>query len=321
MKITRKMIDSEIYWKGRFVDRYPMRNEADFRRNTRRNYRLTHGLKSKKMKCDYFEIEKQDGKKLRICVYSPLEKMNNLPGILWTHGGGYAAGTPEGEIEIYERLMQWSPCVIASPEYRLSVEAIYPAAVEDSYQALLWLCKNTAEYGVKNSQIFLGGGSAGGGLCAALALMARDRRDVNIAFQMPLYPMIDNTMSTASMKDNNCISWNEKRSDIAWRMYLGGDYKSPQVSKYAAPLRETDYTNLPPAYSYVGTCDPFYDETIAYMEHLKSAGVEAEYKIFKGGYHAFEWNSPESMLGKAALQGLKEAYVYAVQHYFAEQRN
>ncbi len=321
MRIKKEMIDSEIYRKGKILDFLPMRTEKDFRRNERLGRRLSQGKKSEKMVCQELEIIKRDGGKLRICVYSPLEKPDReLPGILWTHGGGFACGVPEAEIAVYEQLMEWSPCVIVSPDYRLSVEVPFPAAIEDSYDALLWLHKHTQKLGIRSDQIFLGGGSAGGGLAVSLALMARDRGRVNIAFQMPLYPMLDNTMSTESMKDNNCIGWNEAKNMVAWRMYLGENFRSPEVSKYASPSRETDYSNLPPAFSYVGSCDPFCDETQQYIQNLKNAGVEAECIIYKGGYHAFEINSPKSTLACEARDNFRQAYQYAVKTYFAPQK-
>lgn len=321
MKITKEMIDPEIYTIGKILDLLPLRNEKDFRLNAKLAHWLSHGKKSKKLKCDYFEITKRDGNPMRICVYSPLKKAEHpLPGILWTHGGGYACGVPEGEIATYERLMEWAPCVIVSPEYRLSLEAPYPAAVEDCYDALLWLKANAESWNIRPDQIALGGGSAGGGLAAALSIMARDRGEVNIAFQMPLFPMLDNTMSTQSMMDNNSVGWNEAKNAVGWELYLGKDYRSTEVSKYAAPARETDYRNLAPAFSYVGTCDPFMDETVDYIENLKKAGVEADCSVFEGGYHAFELNSPNSKIGKAAFAYFRERYQYAVANYFAPQK-
>ncbi len=320
MKITKEMYDPEIYRTGKLANLLPQRNEKDFRRVAKWAYRLFHGKTSKKIECRDLTITKRDGKQMRVCIYAPLEKSDApLPGVLWTHGGGYANGVPEGELATYERLIEWAPCVIVSPEYRLSVEEPYPAAVEDCYDALLWLKQHAKELNVRDDQLFLGGGSAGGGLAAALALMARDRGEVRIAFQMPLYPMIDNTMSTASMRDNDSVGWNEKKNAIGWKLYLGENYRSPEVSKYAAPLRETDYSHLPPAFSYVGSCDPFMDETLAYIDRLKKAGVEAKCIVFPGGYHAFELNCPNSGIGKRALSAMREAWEYAASHYSAPQ--
>lgn len=318
MKITKNMIDPEIYTVGKIADLIPLRNERDFRISEKLGRWLTRGKKSKKIRCEKVTITKRDGESMDVWVYSPLDNdASELPGILWTHGGGYACGTPEGEVMVYEQLIEWSPCVIVSPDYRLSVKAPFPAAVEDCYDALLWLNQNRKRLNIRQDQVFLGGGSAGGGLAAALALMSRDRGEVEIAFQMLLYPMLDNTMSTDSMKDNDSIGWNEAKNAIGWKMYLGEDYRSPAVSKYASPYRETDYRDLPPAFAYVGSCDPFLDETKEYIRRLNMAGVPAECIVFEGGYHAFEVNNPKSNLGKQANAAFKKAFLEAVNHYYA----
>lgn len=321
MKISKDRIDPEIYWRGRLGDLLlPQRNEQDTRRIARLSVWLYKGKTSRRISCREITVPRHDGGTLRLCVYAPLNRSSEkLPGLYWTHGGGYAVGTPEGELSMYERFIDWSPCVIVSPAYRLSVEAPYPAAAEDCYDGLKWFKDHTEALGVRSDQLFLGGGSAGGGLAAALALMARDRGKVRVAFQMPIYPMLDNTMSTASMRDNDCIGYNEKKNAISWKLYLGENYRSPEVSKYASPLRETDFSHLPPAFSYVGDCDPFLDETKAYMAHLQEARVEAKLIVYPGGYHAFEQNNPNSRLGKQAFAALREAYLFAVNHYFAPQ--
>lgn len=145
-------------------------------------------------------ITRKDGSKLRICIYKPLNSKNDVPGVLWLHGGGYAQGIPETFADTYKRLIEASDCVIIAPDYRLSIEAPYPAALEDSYAALLWMKSHASELGIRDNQLIVGGESAGGGLTAALTLYARDKQEVNIAFQMPLYPMIDDRMRTESAK-------------------------------------------------------------------------------------------------------------------------
>lgn len=150
--------------------------------------------------------------------------------------------------------------------------------------------------------------------------MARDRGEVNIAFQMPLFPMLDNTMSTKSMIDNDSLCWNEAKNAVAWELYLGKDYRSPNVRKYAAPSRETDYRNLPPAFTYIGSCDPFLDETLQYVKNLNTAGVEAQCLVLEGGFHAFEMNFLDAKLSKKAWAFFREQFLYAVSHYFAPQK-
>lgn len=265
-------------------------------------------------------IERKDGGKLRICIYRPKEVKKDVPGLLWIHGGGYALGIPEMDIAFIERFIKESGCVIVSPDYRLSPEAPYPAAFEDCYTALLWLKQNAEKLGVRSNQIMIGGDSAGGGLTAALTLYARDRDTVNIAFQMPLYPMIDDRMNTDSATDNDAPTWSSDLNYRGWKYYLGGDFQTDNVSKYAAPARETDYSNLPPTCTFVGGLEPFRDETITYIENLKKAGVVTHFKVFDGCYHAFEQSNPESKVAKEATTFLYDTFKYAVQYYFAEQK-
>lgn len=263
-------------------------------------------------------ITREDGSQFRICVYSPKDRKENVPGLLWIHGGGYGLGCPEQDFNFIQNFIDASGCVIVAPDYTNSTTAPYPAALNDCYDALLWLKQNGKSYGMRDDQIFVGGNSAGGGLCAAVSLKARDTGDVNIAFQMPLYPMIDDRMITESSQNNDAPIWNTKSNKIAWKLYLGEKFGTEDVSKYAAPARETDYRNLPPTLTYVGTIEPFTDETIQYVENLKASGVEVMFKTFEGCFHGFD------LLGyatpaKEAKAFLIDGFMYAVNNYTAEQ--
>lgn len=263
-------------------------------------------------------ITREDGSELRICVYSPEEAKEGVPGLLWIHGGGYGLGCPEQDFSFIQSFVDASGCVVVAPDYTNSTTAPYPAALNDCYDALLWLKENGEAYGMRDDKIFVGGNSAGGGLCAAVTLKARDTGDVNIAFQMPLYPMIDDRMITESSQNNDAPIWNTKSNEIAWELYLGENYKTDKVSKYAAPARETDYSNLPPALTYVGTIEPFTDETIEYVENLKNAGVEVQFRTFEGCFHGFDllfYSTP----AKQARQFLIDGFMYAVENFTAEQ--
>lgn len=271
-----------------------------------------------KVKFEEKYITREDGTKLRICVYSPKEKKEDVPGVLWIHGGGYAIGIPEQDFSFIQNFVLASGCVVVAPDYTNSTKAPYPAALNDCYDALLWLKDNGKDYGMRSDQIFVGGDSAGGGLCAATTLLARDRGDVNIAFQMPLYPMLDDRMITASSQNNDAPIWNTKSNELGWELYLGEDYKTDNVSKYAAPARETDYSNLPPTLTYVGNIEPFTDETVEYVENLKNAGVDVKFKIFDGCFHGFDLFSFTSP-AKEARQFLMDGFMYAVDNYTAEQ--
>ena len=135
--------------------------------------------------------------------------------------------------------------------------------MDDCYAALLYLRSHAAALGVRSDQLMVGGESAGGGLCAAVCIRARDEGTVNVAFQMPLYPMLDDR-DTETSRDNHGRGWNTRRNHLAWRLYLRGSDRA-DLPPYAAPARLTDFSGLPPAYSFVGDGEPFYAETVRYF--------------------------------------------------------
>jgi acetyl esterase/lipase len=264
-------------------------------------------------------IPTKDGKRmpaLLLCKKGSTSK--NRTGILWIHGGGYILGLKE---MIYMSraidLIKKFDCVVLSPGYRLAFQKPYPAAIEDCYDALLFFTKHAADFGVRTDQIMAGGESAGGGLCAALCLMARDKKEVNIAFQMPLYPMLD-YRDTPSSANNHGKVWNTKRNHFAWKQYL--KHTPPEkIDAYASPALAKDYVNLPPCYTFVGNGEPFYDETLAYISKLKEAGVPARADVYESDMHAFDMMKPDSLLAKQAVATFNQAFAYAQKHYFAPQ--
>jgi acetyl esterase/lipase len=260
-----------------------------------------------------------DGSVLRLCVYSPLSPKTDVPGLLWIHGGGYGLGVPEQDEVFIRRFVEASDCVVVSPDYTLSIDKPYPAAFEDCYAALLWLKENSDRYGIRDDQIFVGGESAGGGLAAAVSLYARDKGEVAIAFQMPLYPMIDDRMNTESAKDNNAPLWNSKSNNLGWKLYLSDLFGTPDVPAYAAPARGDDFSGLPPTCTYVGSIEPFCDETIAYVENLRSRGVPVTFKVFDGCFHGFDIVCPKSKVAHEATEFLLDCFHYAVENYYAKQ--
>jgi acetyl esterase/lipase len=214
-------------------------------------------------------------------------------------------------------LMRTRACVILAPDYRKSLEAPYPAAVNDCYAALLWLKANAAGLGVREDQLLVMGMSAGGGLTAAVSLMARDRREVRIAHQFPLYPMLDHRMITGSSRDNDAPVWGSRHNRVAWDLYLRG--LTGEVPAYASPALATDCSDLPPTTSFVGDLDPFLDETLAYVNALRAAGVPAELSRHPGCYHGFDMIRPGAKASRQANAFLCDRFAFAVDHSFAKQ--
>ena len=259
------------------------------------------------------------GRDIRLLIFRPEKHKKapeQTPAILWIHGGGYATGM--AEMAYFTRplaLVKKYGAVVVAVSYRLSVSAPYPAALEDCYSALLWVKDHAAELGASDSKIMVGGESAGGGLTAALCMYARDKGQVNIAYQMPLYPMLDDR-DTDSSRDNHAPVWNTRRNRAAWKLYLKG---LEEIPPYAAPARQTDYTGLPPAYTYVGDLEPFYCETLTYVENLRQAGIEAEVSVYPHWFHAYDIFMPFRKISKEAVAEFERRYLYAAEHYSAPQ--
>ena len=260
------------------------------------------------------------GGELELLILRPTthaKPQNETPGILWIHGGGYAVGMASMiYISRAIALVKKHGAVVVTPEYRLAGKTPYPAALEDCYAALTYLKAHANELGCDARRIMVGGESAGGGLTAALCMYARDKAEVKIAFQMPLYPMIDDR-DTDSSRDNHGVSWNTKRNHAAWKLYLADVAGEPPA--YSVPARQTDYRNLPPAYTFVGNREPFYCETLTYIENLKSAGVSAHVDIYPTGFHAFDMLLPFRKISRQAISEFEKQYLYAAEHYIAPQ--
>lgn len=257
-----------------------------------------------------------ENRRIPALVLSPKERVKNTACVLWIHGGGYILGMKEMvHMSRAVDLVKKYGVVVVSPGYRMAFQAPYPAAVEDCYEALAYIKKNADELGINEQQIMVGGESAGGGLCAAVCMMARDRKEIKIAYQMPLYPMLDN-YDTESSRDNHGRIWNTKRNHFGWRMYLRKDAKQA-VSPYAAPARQTNFSNLPPAYTFVGDGEPFYSETLTYIENLQKCGIQAEVDVYHTDMHAFDMMEPDSELAKQAANKFNARFEYALEHYFA----
>lgn len=322
MKVTNEMMNQEIRTFGRlirFTDLfYGEKNLRIIQKIA--GWILNNKLVKIKVGESYYCKRSHDDSELRILVMRPEKPKKNVPGILWLHGGGYAIGAPETvAITIPRKMMEISDCVVVSPEYRLSINSPYPAALEDAYDALLWMKDHAEELGIDDTHLIVGGESAGGGLAAALCLYARDKKEVAISFQMPLYPMLDDRMDSESEIDNDAPVWNIKSNRIAWRMYLGDRFETDDVPAYAAPARTMNYSDLPPAVTFVGSLEPFRDETISYFENLQKAGIPAFIKVYDGCYHTFESMQPNAAVSRDAVAFVLEKYKHAIEFYSAQQ--
>jgi acetyl esterase/lipase len=224
------------------------------------------------------------------------------PGVLGIHGGGYVLGTRffgTGElIDLAERF----GTVGVAVEYRLAPEHPAPAAAEDCFAALVWMSQNADRLGIDPARIVVSGASAGGGLTAAVSLIARDRGGPAIAGQLVGCPMIDDRNTTVSAWQYDGIgAWDRNNNDTGWDAALGADRGTDRVHPHQAPARASDLSGLPPAFLEVGSAEIFRDETIDYASRIWAAGGEAELHVWAGAYHGFSGFSPDAVVSRAAV--------------------
>lgn len=229
------------------------------------------------------EVRMESG--VSLWVHRPTGSESGRPGLLWIHGGGFVGGTARQDDRFCSRVARELNAVVASVEYRLAPEHPYPTPLEDCYAALRWLAQQPD---VDRTRIAVGGASAGGGLATALCLLANERGEVVPAFQLLVYPMLDDrTTLRTDIDERRFRIWDRTSNRFGWQAYLGG-VDPDEVPALAAPARAEDLAGLPPAWIGVGTHDLFHDEDVAYAERLEEAGVRCTLTVVPGAYHAFD---------------------------------
>jgi len=239
-------------------------------------------------------------------IYRPLGATTPAPGILYIHGGGFIIGNVVTEHAGAASIAIDLGAVVVSVEYRLAPEHPFPAPIHDCYSALSFLASAAAELGVDVDRLVVTGASAGGGLAAGTALMARDRGGPRLCFQMLHIPELDDRLDTPSMQAfTETPLWNRPLAEQSWRYYLGEGAEGGDVSPYAAPSRAEDLSGLPPTYISTAEMDPLRDEGILYGLRLLQAGVSVELHSFPGTFHG------SSLVATAAVsqRGSAEASV------------
>jgi len=220
-------------------------------------------------------------------VHRPIDVEGPLPALFWIHGGGYVVGTHLNDDPMFEDLCPRLGIVGVTVGYRLAPEVAYPGAIEDCYLALRWTVDHATELGVRPDRIGIGGVSAGGGLAAALALMARERGGPGVAFQLLDSPMLDDRQITPSSQQDDMPMWSRESNRFGWQSYLGARYGDDDVPVTAAPARATDLTGLPPTFVSVGGLDGFVDEDVDYAMRLNRTGVPTELHVYPGACHGY----------------------------------
>ncbi|MEV4639234.1 alpha/beta hydrolase [Actinoplanes sp. NPDC049548] len=238
---------------------------------------------------------------ISLLILRPTAARGPLGCVYHTHGGGMIVGDNRSGVP---ELLDWAEelgLVVVSVEYRLAPETPHPGPVNDCYAGLLWTAAHADELGFDPDRLIVAGGSAGGGLAAALALLARDRGGPALKGQMLICPMLDDRNDTPSaIQMAGRGIWDRTANDTGWTALLGSARGGPDVSPYAAPARATDLGGLPPAFIDVGSAETFRDEDVDYATRIWQAGGVAELHVWPGGFHGFDGFVPQAALSQEA---------------------
>ncbi|KAI4156154.1 MAG: hypothetical protein LQ340_000491 [Diploschistes diacapsis] len=239
---------------------------------------------------------------------SPPHPSRPGPAALYVHGGGMIAGSVALTACLVETHVSLSGVPMLSVEYRLAPEHPHPTPVNDAYAGLLWLHAHASELGVDPARVAIIGESAGGGIAAGTALLARDKGlSPGLALQILVYPMLDDRTRQSLPEHEPFYLWNSMDNVTGWSALLGFDVSGPQaeareVEAYAAPARAKSLKGLPRALIDVGTLDLFVGEDVEYAARLLREGVPVELHVRPGVPHAFDWLVPEIGASKRAFE-------------------
>lgn len=254
---------------------------------------------------DDYSVATADGAELPLRWYRPTETVATGSALLYLHGGGMILGLDhvgaayDGMVRAYVAASGVPALVV---DYRVAPEHPDPTPVEDCYAALQWLAETAGTLGVDPARIAVGGDSAGGGLAAGVALLARDRSGPSIALQLLIYPMLDDrTTEPDPQLPPELLIWSYDDNITGWSALLGDRTGGPEVSPYAAPARATDLTGLPPTYLDTGDLDIFRDEDVEYARRLAAAGVPTELHVHPGCPHGFDAFAFDTSVSRQAM--------------------
>jgi acetyl esterase/lipase len=233
---------------------------------------------------------------LRLTIVDPAPGGKARPVLVHTHGGGYVARSAALAMNFLQTAAQTCNCVVVSVDYRLAPETRFPGSLEDNYTALRWVYANADALGVDRNRFAVGGESAGGGHAAMLAIAARDRKEIPLAFQLLIYPMLDDRTGSSQPVPPHigAFVWTAESNRFGWTSLLGIPAGSPKVPPGSVPARVENLAGLPPAFIVTGAIDLFVDEDIEYARRLIAAGVPTELHVVPGAYHGYDLLVPNA---------------------------
>lgn len=281
--MTTADIHPELRKLARFIPRAPVR--ATTLPVVRAASRLQQRLPAR----DVLVLTTAEG--IGIRLHRPSRPSDTGAAMLWIHGGGYVIGTAAQDDALCRKIANRLGITVAAVEYGLAPECRYPTPLEHCYAGLSWLAKLPS---VDPERIVIAGASAGGGLTAQLAFLARDRGEINLAAQHLVYPMLDDRSTVA--ENPGFRLWDRRSNAFGWDAYLGDTDRDRAV-----PARRTDLAGLPPAWIGVGTLDLFFDEDSEYAQRLTEAGVPCELEVVPGAFHGFDQIAARTPVARAFL--------------------
>jgi acetyl esterase/lipase len=248
--------------------------------------------------------------------------VNSSPGahraaIVHMHGGGFTASSARGSVPHLQSMARALDCTIVSVDFRNAPETRHDGSLEDNYAGLQWTHRHADELGIDRSRIAVMGESGGGGHAALLAITARDRGEMQLLFQMLIYPMIDDRTgsSRATPPHLGAFNWNADANRFGWRCFLGEEPGTDRVPSCAVPARLQSVAGLPSTFIGVGALDLFVDENVNFARRLLVAGVPTELLVVPGAFHGFDLIARDAGVSKrfnaAKLDALRRAFASA----------
>ncbi|MEU9558536.1 alpha/beta hydrolase [Streptomyces fumanus] len=238
---------------------------------------------------------------ISLLICRPARSTGPLPAVYFTHGGGMILGDNRNLIGEMLDWVQHLGIVLVSVEYRLAPEHPFPAGLEDVYAGFRWTMAHSGGLGIDPRRVVVSGPSAGGGLTAAMTLLARDLDGPVAAGQLLVCPMLDDRNDSVSARQmTGTGAWDRTSNNTGWTALLGERRGGPEVTAYAAPARAEDLSGLPPLFLDVGSAETFRDEVVAYAARYWQAGGVAELHVWPGGFHGFDALAPEAELSRRA---------------------
>lgn len=247
-----------------------------------------------------FIIKTSVGTEIKLRWYSPVDKVASGSAILYLHGGGRVGGSMELYDRIVSNFTHLSGVPFLSVDYSLSPEVQGDAQAEEAFSALTWLQEKAINLEIDENRIAVMGDSAGGGIAAAVAILARNRK-LYLSHQILIYPMLDDRVMTPDDQLVPFVVWTYDNNYTGWTASLGESRGSDSVSAIAAPARLVDFEGLAPAFISVGDLDIFRNENLDYAGKLAKAGVPIEFHLHPKAPHGFEFIAPDATISKRAM--------------------